>query len=30
MGDVTVGSPLGNFTIPYSSTGRFSTLGGNR
>ncbi len=30
MGDVTVGSPLGSFTIPYSSTGRFSTLGGNR
>jgi LEA14-like dessication related protein len=29
-GDVTVGSPLGNFTVPYSSTGRFSTLGGNR
>lgn len=29
-GDVTVGSPLGNFTIPYSSSGRFSTLGGNR
>jgi LEA14-like dessication related protein len=29
-GDVTVGSPLGNFTIPYSTTGRFSTLGGNR
>jgi LEA14-like dessication related protein len=30
LGDVTVGSPLGNFTIPYSTTGRFSTLGGNR
>jgi LEA14-like dessication related protein len=29
-GDVTVGSPVGNFTIPYSTTGRFSTLGGNR
>jgi LEA14-like dessication related protein len=29
-GDVTVGSPIGSFTIPYSSTGRFSTLGGNR
>ena len=28
MGDVTVGSPVGNFTIPYSSTGRFTTLGG--
>jgi LEA14-like dessication related protein len=30
LGDVTVGSPLGNFTVPYSTTGRFSTLGGNR
>jgi LEA14-like dessication related protein len=30
LGDVTVGSPLGSFTIPYSSTGRFSTLGFNR
>jgi LEA14-like dessication related protein len=30
MGDVTVGSPLGNVTVPYSSTGRFSTLGGTR
>ena len=30
LGDVTVGSPLGPFTVPYSSTGRFSTLGGNR
>jgi LEA14-like dessication related protein len=29
-GDVTVGSPLGNFTVPYSTTGRFSTLGGTR
>jgi LEA14-like dessication related protein len=28
-GDVTVGSPIGNFTIPYSRTGRYSTLGGN-
>jgi len=27
-GDVTVGSPVGNFTIPYSSTGRFSAFGG--
>jgi LEA14-like dessication related protein len=27
-GDVTVGSPVGNFTIPYSQTGRYSTLGG--
>lgn len=30
VGDVTVGSPIGSFTVPYSSTGRFSTLGGNR
>jgi LEA14-like dessication related protein len=30
LGDVTVGSPLGSFTVPYSTTGRFSTLGGNR
>ena len=28
-GDVTVGSPIGNFTVPYSRTGRYSTLGGN-
>jgi LEA14-like dessication related protein len=26
-GDVTVGSPVGSFTIPYSQTGRYSTLG---
>lgn len=26
-GDVTVGSVVGNFTIPFSQTGRFSTLG---
>jgi LEA14-like dessication related protein len=30
LGDVTVGTPVGNFTVPYSTTGRFSTLGGNR
>lgn len=30
LGDVTVGSPVGNFTVPYSTSGRFSTLGGNR
>jgi LEA14-like dessication related protein len=29
LGDVTVGTPVGNFTFPYSSTGRFTTLGGN-
>lgn len=28
-GNVTVGTPVGNFTIPYSQTGRYSTLGGN-
>ncbi|HKO16371.1 MAG TPA: LEA type 2 family protein [Gemmatimonadaceae bacterium] len=28
-GDVTVGSPVGNFTIPFSQTGRYSTLGGS-
>ena len=27
VGDVTVGTPVGNFTIPYSQTGRYSTLG---
>lgn len=27
LGDVTVGSPVGNFTVPYSSTGRFTTTG---
>jgi len=31
VGDVTVGTPLGNFTRPYDQTGRFSTLtGGSR
>lgn len=27
-GDVTVGSPIGNFTVPFSQTGRYSTLTG--
>lgn len=27
MGDVTVGTPVGNFTVPYSSIGRFTTSG---
>ncbi len=27
LGDVTVGSPVGHFTVPYSSTGRFTTTG---
>lgn len=26
-GDVTVGSPVGNFTVPYNTTGRFNTMG---
>jgi LEA14-like dessication related protein len=25
-GDVTVGSPVGNFTVPYSTTGQFNTM----
>ncbi len=29
-GDITVRSPIGNHTLPYDRTGRFSTLGGNR
>ena len=28
-GNVTVGTVIGNYTIPYSSTGRFSTLAGS-
>ena len=28
LGDVTVATPLGNFTRPYDQTGRFSTLSG--
>ncbi|HEY7897710.1 MAG TPA: LEA type 2 family protein [Gemmatimonadaceae bacterium] len=28
IGDVTVGTPVGNFTKPYDRTGRFSTLSG--
>ena len=27
MGDVTVGSPVGSFTVPYSSSGRFTATG---
>lgn len=30
MGDVTVGTPLGNFTRPYDQTGRFTTLRGGQ
>jgi LEA14-like dessication related protein len=29
-GDVTVGTPVGNFTRPYDRTGRFSSATGNR
>jgi LEA14-like dessication related protein len=29
-GDVTVGTVVGNFTVPYTSTGRFNALGGNQ
>ena len=25
-GDLTVGSPVGNFTVPYSTTGQFNTM----
>lgn len=27
LGDVTVGSTVGNFTVPYSTTGRFTATG---
>jgi LEA14-like dessication related protein len=27
LGDVTVGSPIGNFTVPYTATGRFTATG---
>jgi len=27
-GDVVIGTVVGNFTVPYSSTGRFNALGG--
>jgi LEA14-like dessication related protein len=29
-GDVTVGTVVVNFTVPYTSTGRFNALGGNQ
>ncbi len=29
LGDVTVDTPLGNFTRPYDQTGRFTPLGGS-
>ncbi len=28
LGDVTVSTPVGNFTQPYNQTGRFTTFGG--
>jgi LEA14-like dessication related protein len=28
QGDVTVGTVVGNFSVPYSATGRFNALGG--
>jgi LEA14-like dessication related protein len=30
LGDVTVGSPVGSFTVPYSTNGRFTTTGAAR
>ena len=30
LGDVTVATPLGNFTRPYDRTGRFSAMSGTR
>ncbi len=30
MGDVTVSTPIGNFTQPYNQIGRFTTFGGTR
>ncbi len=27
LGDVTVGAPVGHFTVPFSQTGRFTTTG---
>ena len=30
LGDVTVATPLGNFTRPYRGTGTFNTLSGSR
>ncbi|HEY9515557.1 MAG TPA: LEA type 2 family protein [Gemmatimonadaceae bacterium] len=30
VGDITVGSSVGNFTLPYDRTGIFSTLGGTK
>ena len=30
LGDVTVSTPVGNFTLPYDQTRRFTPLGGSR
>ena len=30
LGDIRVGSTVGSFTVPYSSTGRFTTTGAVR
>ena len=30
VGDITVGSAVGNFTLPYDRTGRFSSLSGSK
>jgi LEA14-like dessication related protein len=30
LGDITVGTAVGNFTVPYDRSGRFSTIGGTR
>jgi hypothetical protein len=30
LGDITVGTAVGNFTLPYDRTGRFSTPVGSR
>jgi hypothetical protein len=29
-GDVTVGTVVGNFSVPYSSSGRFNAIRGNQ
>lgn len=29
LGDITVGTPIGNFTRPFDRTAQFNTLGGN-
>jgi hypothetical protein len=29
LGDITVGTPVGNFTRPFDRTAQFNSLGGN-